>query len=128
MINPIRFAVMPVDFAKAIQFLAMAGVNEVSCRDSMYGCPVSHLVHEVFRAGVPKLMDRLIEQLTEVNGSFEYRLNGAGLKLYGHLHRSGLIECTVWGDQAESYSGYMVYLAKHIRQQLWHVYPETKAA
>lgn len=67
------------------------------------GCPVSHLnTNDIIRVS-KEILDK---------GSLEYRLNGAGLKLYGSVTTNSktgekIIRLRVWGDQRHSYPDFV---------------------
>ena len=72
---------------KIIKASLRASPSEVA-----FGHPRSHLIEDATRIGVKALALQLID------GPGEYRLNGAGLKLYMHPDR-----LSIGGDQEENY-------------------------
>lgn len=113
-IAPVRFVVKERDLKKVVIFLGMTCLDDVNPKNG-YGCPVSELVDDVFTIGVDSVVNRLLGY-----NSFEYRLNGAGLKWVGSIENE-LVTCTIWGDQVDDYPEFMEWIRRMIPRQTWYV-------
>ena len=66
-----------------------------------YGHPCSHLIADAITWQSHVIC--LTAKIFALGSHSEYRLNGAGLKLYYHRWQDGHIDMTVGGDQAADY-------------------------
>lgn len=67
--------------------------------------PCSYLIESLIMRP-NKLIDRIKGDYTKQG--HEYRLNGAGLKMYWHLNRNNRFSCRIGGDQAKDYLEFTV--------------------
>lgn len=79
--------------------LSLLALREQYQGKSGYGCPMQAFIDNALLQGVDAYVAGILER-----GTIEYRLNGAGLKLYLTYPENGFPgEASIGGDQAEDY-------------------------
>lgn len=84
-----------------------------------WGHPCSNLIESLILYR-EKFLDRIIKD--EGRSSHEYRLNGAGLKLYWEIvretgGRNNYFICTISGDQAKDYPEFVEAARKFLKER-----------
>lgn len=88
---------------EAIHEICMVSLK-ASEREVAFGHPCDRLIARVLRIGVDAFTkELLLSAMDVVDSAREYRLNGAGLKLFVTVSSEGNITARVGGDQLKDY-------------------------
>ncbi len=83
-----------------------------------WGNPCSHLIESLVLTR-DKFVDRICNDYTR--SSHEFRLNGAGLKMYWEVRREkdkqSKFVCSIAGDQAKEYPEFVEHARKFVKER-----------